>query len=324
MSQNETRIEEQIEEQIIIERKKDYLIPASIVLAALIIAFAWIYTTGYNSIQSRPGSTSAGKQSEKNIAQAIELPVKWGNLGAQMVAAGVIDRARLEALYAQRGGLTDYEKQLLDGSSGKITVTPANSGFILNLFWALGLSNKNDVLEKGPMTDPRYGGAGQFASTGGWTIAKGGAMDHYSQHSFVTLAKQQQELVERVAKNIYRPCCNNSTYFPDCNHGMAMLGLLELLASQGVSEDQMYQAALQMNALWFPQQYAVIANYLASKGQTLSSADPKEILGINYSSASGFRQISALVPQTNSQGENGSGCGLGEQQQTQKSTGCGI
>ena len=30
----------------------------------------------------------------------------------------------------------------------------------------------------------------------------------------------------KIAKGIYRPCCNNSTYFPDCNHGMAMLGLL--------------------------------------------------------------------------------------------------
>jgi hypothetical protein len=46
----------------------------------------------------------------------------------------------------------------------------------------------------------------------------------------IPLTAEQQALVEEVAAEIYRPCCNNSTLFPDCNHGMAMLGFLELLA----------------------------------------------------------------------------------------------
>ena len=314
--------EPQIEEQIT-EKKKDFLLPASILTAALIIAFAWIYTTGPKATQFQKSAISAsntGELDEGNTAQAIELPVTWGNLGAQMVVSGVIDRPQLEALYAQRGGLASYEKQLLEGDNGKMIITQENSGFILNLLWALGLSNKNDVLEKGPMADSRYGDPGQFASTGGWTIAKGGAMNHYSKHSFATLAKEQQELVERVAKNIYRPCCDNSAYFPDCNHGMAMLGLLELLASQGASENQMYEIALPMNAFWFPEQYVTIARYFASKGQILSAVNPKEALGSEYSSASGFRRIAALVPQV--EREEGSGCGLEEQKQ--KSSGCGI
>ena len=48
---------------------------------------------------------------------------------------------------------------------------------------------------------------------------------------------------ERAAPFVYRPCCDNATHFPDCNHGMAMLGLLELMAAQGASEEEMFAAA---------------------------------------------------------------------------------
>ncbi|OGJ12805.1 hypothetical protein A2432_00040 [Candidatus Nomurabacteria bacterium RIFOXYC1_FULL_43_8] len=128
------------------------------------------------------------------------------------------------------------------------------------MLWALGLGNKNPILENGPMMTYSGAGlpaealakAGNFASTGGWTLGKGNAMDHYSMHQFVTLTREQQDLVEKVAKNIYRPCCKNSTYFPDCNHGMAMLGLMEIMASQGASEPEMYKMSGEVNTLWFP------------------------------------------------------------------------
>ena len=287
--------------------------PASVVVAGLMIGVAVTYSTGSktNQFQESAASVRSIGGGEKGVAQAIELPVAWGDLGAQMIAAGVIDRARLEALYVRRGGLNDYEKQLLEGSGEKLMVTPENSGFILNLLWAFGLSNKNEILEEGPMADPRYGGAGQFASTGGWTIAKGDAMDHYSKHRFISLTAEQQALVERVSKNIYRPCCGNSTYFPDCNHGMAMLGLLELLAFQGASEEQMYSSALVMNSYWFPEQYAVIARYLESKGASFQSVDPKEILGAAYSSGSGIQRVASLIPpEAKAEKQQGGGCGV--------------
>src|SRR3989344_6501798 len=65
---------------------------------------------------------------------------------------------------------------------------------MLNMFWALGLANKNDILEHGPMIDPQYGGAGGFASTGGWTLAQGNAMDHYSMNQLITLTPEQQKM----------------------------------------------------------------------------------------------------------------------------------
>ncbi|KKS78635.1 MAG: hypothetical protein UV53_C0029G0001, partial [Candidatus Azambacteria bacterium GW2011_GWE1_42_9] len=124
----------------------------------------------------------------------------------------------------------------------------------------------------------------------------------------ITLTPEQRALVERVSKNIYRPCCNNSTYFPDCNHGMAMLGLLELMASQGIGEDEMYKTALQVNLFWFPDQYATIAKYLESKGKKFQDADAKEILGVNYSSGSGYAKVESALPREQNQG--GGSCGV--------------
>ena len=121
----------------------------------------------------------------------------------------------------------------------------------------------------GMMVDPKYGGAGNFASTGGWTISKSSPMDHYSRHSLVVLTEEQQILVEKISRGVFRPCCGNSTHFPDCNHGMAMLGLLELMASQGVSEQDMWKTALIVNSYWFPDTYITLATYMKNKGVDL-------------------------------------------------------
>lgn len=242
-------------------------------------------------------------------AAGVALPVAWGDFGKQMVDAGVIDQQAFEATYQARGGLTDEERALLAGDgNGPIVINEENSHVLLNLLWAFGLANKNAILDEGPMQNPEYGGAGQFASTGGWSLAKGDAMDHYSMHEFVTLTPDQQSLVERVSKGIYRPCCGNSVYFPDCNHGMAMLGLLELLASQGVSEDDMYRYALAVNSFWFPETYLTIARYLDSQGLAWADAAPKEILGYDFSSSAGYQNIAAQVEPVQSQG--GGGCGV--------------
>lgn len=239
----------------------------------------------------------------------VVLPASWGSLGKQMVESGVIDAKAFESVYAKRGGLTKEEQALVYGdNNGKLKIDAKNAGTILNLLWAFGLSNKNPILENGPMQDPKYGGAGRFASTGGWSLASGNVMNHYSQHSFVTLTAKQQALVEDVSKNIYRPCCNNPTSFPDCNHGMAMLGLLELMASQGASETEMYSAALQANSYWFPSTYLTIAKYFGGRGVSWDEIDPKEILGSAYSSASGYRQILEQVEPPKQGG--GSSCGV--------------
>jgi hypothetical protein len=285
------------------EKKRDYLIPVSILLSAVIVAIASVYRAGVSATPTIPNSAQNAFSPDDETAN---LAVKWGDLGARMVKAGVIDRAKFESIYT--GGLTTDGKSLLTGTdNGGLNITKVNAGIILNLLWALGLSNKNQILENGPMMDPRYGGAGNFASTGGWTLSVGNSMDHYSMHNFIGLTPEQQALVERVSKNIYRPCCGNSAYFPDCNHGMAMLGLLELMASQGADEAAMYKSALIANSLWFADTYANISQYLAGKGMSMNSVPPQNILGAEFSSAAGYqRVVEALKPTQNS----GSSCGV--------------
>ncbi|MBI5400605.1 MAG: hypothetical protein HZB12_00600 [Candidatus Yonathbacteria bacterium] len=241
-------------------------------------------------------------------SSGVELPVSFGNLGAKLVETGVIDADRWEAMYEQRGTFTkEYETLLLGQSNGKLVITKDNAGYLLNLFWALGLASKNPVLDSGEMNDPKYGGAGNFASTGGWTLAKGSAMDHYSQHKYFDLTPEQQALVDKVSRGVYRPCCGNSTHFPDCNHGMAMLGLLELMASQGASEQDMWETALSVNSYWFPDTYLTIATYMGNKGVAWKDVNPEEMLGANYSSASGYAQIASkvVVPKRQSSGSCG-------------------
>lgn len=308
-------------------RKRDLLLPFSIVAAAAIIAGAWIYATGLKyggkSASVSPSVQKSGDTNQEHLSatanppvrtdanQTVEIPAVWSNLGARMIESGVIAEAKFKEIYAARGGLDQNSTRLLTGAdNGKLKMNLANSGYLLNLLWALGLANKNQILEKGPLTDPQYGGAGRFASTGGWTLSQGDAMDHYSKHSFLLLSPEQQALVERLSGNIYRPCCDNSTYFPDCNHGMAMLGLLELMASQNVSETEMYRTALKVNSFWFPDQYATIANYLQSRGVDPRTADPKQILGTDYSSASGFSRVQKLVQSQPGESNSGGGCGV--------------
>lgn len=240
--------------------------------------------------------------------EGVALPVVWGDLGARMVSAGVIDQKKFEDLYARRGGLSAEERELLlGGANGTLRMDIQNADHLLNLLWAFGLGNKSSVLEQGPMMDEGGKYTGQFASTGGWTLAKGDAMEHYSMHAFVELTKDQEALVERVAQNVYRPCCGNSTYFPDCNHGMAMLGLLELMASQGMAEEEMYRYALSVNSFWFPDTYLAIAEYVARRGVQWEDVKAREILGADYSSGQGYARILKEVEPTQ---VGGGSCGV--------------
>ncbi|MEX1014051.1 MAG: hypothetical protein WDZ80_02740 [Candidatus Paceibacterota bacterium] len=225
--------------------------------------------------------------------EGITLPVNWEDIGINLVDKGVIDFNKFKNIYSQRGGLKEESLNLLTkSSSNKVVMTKENSNELLNIFWALGLSNKNKILEEGPMTDIKYGGnPARFASTGGWTISVGHAMNHYSDHEFISLTKEQQEKVENVSKGIFRPCCGNSTHFPDCNHGMAMLGLLQLLSENNLTEEEMYKIALSVNSFWFPETYLTFASYFEQKEVNWDSIDPKVVLSNDFSSANGYQKI---------------------------------
>jgi len=252
--------------------------------------------------------------------EGVDLKITWGDIGQRMIEKGVIDEDKLEKLYEGRGGMSEEsEKLLYESDTATVIMNRENSKELLNLLWAFGLSNKSSILETGLMTS--YDGkeaasyeeaidkAGRMAATGGWSLSAGNPMDHYSAHEFVVLAPSKWELVEKVASHIYRPCCNNPTHFPDCNHGMAMLGLLELLAANGATEEEMFDTALAVNSYWFPDTYLTIAEYMMEGGIKWKDVDSKTALSAEYSSGSGFRNVlSAIEPVKTESG--GGGCGV--------------
>ena len=133
---------------------------------------------------------------------------------------------------------------------------------------------------------------GRFASTGGWTVGAKPATELYSSAPIITLNPEQQARLEEVASGVYRPCCDNHTAFPDCNHGMAMLGLLELMASQGATEDEMFEAAKYVNAFWFPQQMLEVAVYFeAAQGVSFADLDGRLASGPDTFSGRGFGYV---------------------------------
>ena len=187
-----------------------------------------------------------------NPPEGYALPVKPGDLGPRLLAIGAIDYKTFVKVYPDAGQPLTAEQIaiLTKGSNQPITIRPDNAYFLLNFFWALGLTNQNTILTSGLMMKEGKGNIGNFASTGGWTIGTKSPVELYASTPLITLTDEQQRRLEEVAQNVFRPCCNNPTHFPDCNHGMAMLGLLELMAAQNASVDDMFKAAKYVNAFW--------------------------------------------------------------------------
>jgi hypothetical protein len=265
--------------------------------------------SSFSSNQSGQLTDLSGLQADVLPAEGVTLPIKWGDLGRKMLEDGVIEEEKFRSIFAE--GLNSGEEQVLAGKWDEpIVLNAQNSRFLLNMLWAFGLANKNDILEFGDMTNEQYGGAGNFASTGGWPLSRGEAMDHYSKHRYVSLNKDQQALVEKVSRGIFRPCCGNSTYFPDCNHGMAMLGLLQLMAANGVKEADMYRVALVVNAFWFPQTYLDLATYFEEQGVEWKDVDPALVLGSQYSSSQGYQQTREQIRSLPQPAQGGGGCGV--------------
>lgn len=238
--------------------------------------------------------------------EGFELPISWSDLGPRMVSAGVIDSAKFEETME----LTDEQRSILyEGSDESMTISGANSRFVVNMLWALGLAQKSLVYEKGPMGTEYQGRVGNFASTGGWTLAKGDAVNYLNSYDLIGLDEAEQARVAEIAKNVYRPCCGNSTWFPDCNHGMAALAAIELMVDAGLSDEEIYSNTLKLNSFWFPGTYLTTATHHARQGVDWTDVDAKEVLGESYSSAKGASEIASKVGPLPFEGQTGGSCG---------------
>jgi len=217
------------------------------------------------------------------------LRIKWGDLGPKLAALGVIDLAKLKRLYGNNAKPPADFRYLEAPSDDFIRITTDNAPLLVNVFWALGLANKNPLLEKLAMERPQHE-LMRLASTGGWNLGAKPPTEYYSNFDIIRLTPEQQKLVEHLARSIYRPCCDNATSFPDCNHGIALLGLMQLMAANGFGADEILRAALQFNAFWFPEQYVKTALVFHLRGIDWANVNPREVLGFRYSSASGWRE----------------------------------
>src|SRR3972149_7588702 len=266
------------------------------------------------AVAPSPSGTGSIVSITEVLPPSVNLDVKWGDVIVKMVRSGAVDKQKFLALYEGRQADLDQAKQLLESPSHTdIVITQANSGLILNLLWPLGIANKTDVLDKRPMSTQYKKEIGNFASTGGWTLGAKDGGKLFNSFNLISLTSDQESLVTEISQNIYRPCCGNSTYFPDCNHGAAMLGFIELAVASGLSKDQIYRNALALNSYWFPQTYAEIATYMKAKRNIVwKNVNPMEALGVEYSSGQGAGKVNkelqstGLVPKV----QGGGGCGV--------------
>lgn len=245
-----------------------------------------------------PGTTNGDQwrliRQQVNPSDGYALSVRYGNIGRQLVDTGAISYDRLIQHFAEIGApLAEVQRAVLnEGSDTQIVINEQNAHFLLNFFWALGLTNENSVLTQGPMTSLGTDRIGRFASTAGWTLGAKPGTELYASIPIISLTGTQQARLEKVVRGIYRPCCNNPTDFPDCNHGMAMLALQTLLASQDAREAEMFKAAKYANAFWYPEQNLELAIYFkAVDGLDFDDIDAEKIVGPKFSSGAGFEEV---------------------------------
>ena len=293
----------------------------------LLVVFALGGGSGY-LVGNRLGHETLNKSSAQSQEDALALmhqinppdgyktPAVFGDIGPQMVAAGAIDLAKFTNLYQQQNQpLTKDQMTILTkGTNANIVINPENAYFLLNFFWALGLVNQNAILTEGSMMSGGVDKVGGFASTGGWTIGAKRPAELYASTKIMALTEEQHARLLEVASGVYRPCCNNPTDFPDCNHGMAMLGLLELMASQNASLDEMFETAKYVTAFWYPQQMLEVATaFKAANDVDFTKVDAKMIVSSQFASISGFQAVHQWLSQNGllEQAPNGGGsCGV--------------
>lgn len=239
-------------------------------------------------------------------AGGVELPVSWGDLAKNLADTGVINLPEFQKAVKMTA---DQQALFAGNSQAPIKIDATTSQFVVDVLWGLGLAQKSIVYEQGPMGKEEKANVGNFASTGGWTLAQGSAVNYLNRFDFIPLTAEQQGRVAQIAKNVYRPCCGNSTWFPDCNHGMAALAIIELLVNKNVDDATIYRKVLGFNSFWFPDNYLTVATYFARQGTSWDTVDAKDVLGLSYSSVQGAGEIAKKVGPLPYQPKSAGSCG---------------
>jgi hypothetical protein len=209
----------------------------------------------------------------------------------KLMEAGAIDPGKFIATYKYRSSIPEWVSLLLEGKQHEqeLILSVDNAAFNLNLLWPVGLATKAALNDESPISG-KY--LPYYASTGGWTLGRedNGAA-YFNKVETLSLSPEQSSLTRRIAENVFRPCCGNSAFFQDCNHGSAMLGLIEMAASDGRSAESIMSLAKVANSLWYPRAYVETALYFdVVKDTSWEKVSADVILSSNYSSIAGWGQ----------------------------------
>ncbi len=240
-----------------------------------------------------PNSTSLNiLANEVYPAGGFVLPVKWGDIVKGLINLGVLNEtALIDAVLESNQTLTRYEAGIMSGTyNGYIHTNASDSEFVLLVLWSLGISNNNTIITKGPLST--YGNPDQYASTGGYLPL--GKLE-IGRLNLVNLTSEQQSEAVDVAAGTFRPCCDNPAMFPDCNHGAAELALIEMMASQGFNESQMFVVLQEFLSEYYPQNMFEVGVVYASHGINFSSVPANMAVGRTLFSASGSQNVGSYI-----------------------------
>lgn len=229
--------------------------------------------------------TGAGVIEQVIPSAGIPTGIAFEDSIQNLIAVGVIDPNKFRT--SSNALPTWVDRLLVASSADPIVFSQATAPYLVSLLWPIGLSNKAAFNERSPINTLSIP---SFASTGGWTLGRQqNGYVYFNRIKAVRMTAHQEAMVLAVARATYRPCCNNSTLYQDCNHGSALLGLLELAASQGATLKGLYGLALAANSYWFPDNYAKTALYFSHFHRKFwRDIEPKLILSAAYSSGSGW------------------------------------
>lgn len=281
------------------EQMKELEIPKSAIYVLLVLTVGFllyqisptIMTSNLIAASSNPSASKIDFNSlieQVTPKEGMQINATWGNVVQDMEKAGILDVSKLKNILQNSYGqqLTPDEERILNtpNLNDKPEINNDNAVFMMYVLWALGKDNKNPVLDNSPFA--------KYFNNYDIGVGKAG----YSDVILISLSSDQQALLQDVSQNSYRPCCSNPTAWPDCSHGFALLGLQELMASQGFGKDDIYKASLAFNSYWFPANYVYDAAYFKlTQNKNWSQIDSSVLMSRDYSSLTGAIKIQSYL-----------------------------
>ena len=208
------------------KKAKSFAVPLAVLLAVLILGSGLLKPSGRvaGKIRRRNGGESGERQKEsadagdfmERIAAEV-LPAegfKTRSFSATPCRSWLPRESLIwknSELYEQRGGLSEKQLKLLtEPSYEPLVIRADNAGFLVNVLWAVGLANKTGLTKPVLSTATIFSVSLPLAA-GGWGKEDNGG-NYFNGVRAIELTPAQEAKVLEMAKSIYRPCCNNSTF----------------------------------------------------------------------------------------------------------------